>query len=426
MKLKIILLAGYQICCLTIFAQTTMEFAGPDKTILAKPDGSQTVDIGLPGEADACYEWSGDSIIIVGDPHNPVVTVNPKAAINRYVVTKTSKKGIFQDEVVVYVRNIISIKQVNPKVCCYNIGDRVKLEDFEIITDPPGYGNLASVTPMFLNNHDGGNGETENLTFSIYYNNHTSTKTVPIAVYGVDESTISHPTTSIDIPEMLDIIRDIKTFGSFFNKVADALQELKSISDRVSKIPIIGLPCHPTIDLSIDIDNLYYYKPSSIKSCCQGRCIEGWRWNPGSSFTGSVGFECTIPTPLSVGTSGLTFVIGVQAGGTLGPLSIDFYPKELINALKYSGNYSCAINSHIPARIFVNVSGAVQLALLDPSFLSVKGGVEGSLSKEWIWNVGQNIGLDNITLTIYGFYQVRVIGLVSLKGKYTLYTKRLF
>lgn len=405
-------------------AQTTMEFAGPDKTVLCKPDSSQQLEIGLPGEPNACYSWSGPGII--SDPNKPIITINPRQLICDYVVTKTSKDGVYEDWVRVYVYPYIYITEVVPKRCCYDIGDAVKLADFDIKTEPPGYEYLANVTPLFLNSHDGGNGETENLTFSITYNNYTDTKSVPIAVYGIDESTISHPTTSIDIPEMLDIIRDIKTFGSFFNKVADALQELKSISDRVSKIPIIGLPCHPTIDLSIDIDNLYYYKPSSIKSCCQGRCIEGWRWNPGSSFTGSVGFECTIPTPLSVGTSGLTFVIGVQAGGTLGPLSIDFYPTELINALKYSGNYSCAINSHIPARIFVNVFGAVQLALLDPSFLSVKGGVEGSLSKEWIWNVGQNIGLDNITLTIYGFYQVRVIGLVSLKGKYTLYTKRLF
>lgn len=423
MKRKLLIVVSCFMCGFTALAQSTMEFAGPDKTILKNDNNTQEVDIGLPGDPNACYEWSSnDESSIVSDRNKSIITVNPTVT-TRYILTKTSDEGIYQDDVWVIVKDKITILNVESKICCYNIGDRVLVSDFDITTSPPGYGYLANVSPMFLNSHWGGNGGTEELTFSIIYKGDTSTFDLPIAVYGIDDPTLLNPSVNL---ELLEIIQKIDTFKLFFKRIKDAIAEIKEISDLAYSF---GAPsCSPQVSLSAEFDNLGTVLPTSIKSCCNGRCINGWRWTPGYTLSGSVGFECTIPTPIKLPiVGGLAFVVGIEAGGSIGPLDIEFYPKELVNALKHTGDYDCVGSAQVPINIFVNVSGALQIALINPKILSATGGVEGSLSKQWVWKIGQGgIGFDNITLTLSAFYNIQVISIASFKGSYTFYTKRLF
>ncbi len=149
--------------------------AGPSKTVLLRPDSSQTVQIGKADNGDGvCYEWSGPNIL--SDPHKPVITVNPRSLVNKYTVIRHSYCGTEQSEVEVLLRDSIGIVSVTPKYDCYYNGDTVEIWGFNIVTDPPGCETLVKVAPkrvfnvLQTGNHEYGE---ESLTFSLTFNNKT-------------------------------------------------------------------------------------------------------------------------------------------------------------------------------------------------------------------------------------------------------------
>lgn len=161
------------------------QFAGEDKKVAREPGNTQRVDIGTPDAAnDICYMWTGPHI--EGNANQAVITVNPFDSVETYNVKRISRNGIEEDQVKVFVEDTIAIVSVFKKYRCYNHGDVVAPDQFEITTDPPGYESLVTVSPNKVYNHAGLSMEDIPVTLSLTKNGHTSTKVVNVAVYNSD------------------------------------------------------------------------------------------------------------------------------------------------------------------------------------------------------------------------------------------------
>ena len=135
---------------LLVWLPAQAQFAGENKTVLKAPDNSQEVIIGQDPEKDGyCYQWVGPHI--VGDSTTAKIKVNPRSPKEDYFVKRISDcDGVEYGKVTVKLVDTISIVSVKP-TRCYNDGDTIKREHFEIVTLPEGYESMVIVTPIIAN-----------------------------------------------------------------------------------------------------------------------------------------------------------------------------------------------------------------------------------------------------------------------------------
>ena len=112
------------------------QFAGPDKTV-PRVDGQQRVLIGMPdNNPQVCYQWVGDNIL--SDNEKPQIYVNPVDSVTIYNVKRISKNGIEEDQVKVFITDVIKIDSIVPLHSCWRQGASVSISDFAIYTTPAG------------------------------------------------------------------------------------------------------------------------------------------------------------------------------------------------------------------------------------------------------------------------------------------------
>lgn len=112
------------------------QFAGPDKTI-ARTEERPNLVIGMPDEnPQVCYQWVGDYII--SDNEKPQIHVSPIDSVTIYNVKRISKNGIEEDQVKVFITDLIKIDSIVPLQSCWRQGASVSINDFAIYTTPAG------------------------------------------------------------------------------------------------------------------------------------------------------------------------------------------------------------------------------------------------------------------------------------------------
>lgn len=112
------------------------QFAGPDKTI-ARTEEQPNLVIGMPDEnPQVCYQWVGDYII--SDNEKPQIHVSPIDSVTIYNVKRISKNGIEEDQVKVFITDLIKIDSIVPLQRCWRQSSSISISDFAIYTTPAG------------------------------------------------------------------------------------------------------------------------------------------------------------------------------------------------------------------------------------------------------------------------------------------------
>lgn len=357
--------------CLSLHAQSNAHFAGEDKKVVHLNDNSQQVEIGLPdSDPTHCYEWSGPNILT--DPHQPVITVNPPDPTNVYTVVRHSTCGPETDEVVVSSVDTVSLVSVTPLRECYNDGDSVHLSDFDIVTDPPGYGSLVTVSPQVVYNvlwTDLLPEKPIELTFSLRYGGHTSTKKATVDVYN-EGFTVSAGSSV-----------HLRNIQKALENLAKLVEKGKDITKVLSKNK--ASPCTPGFDAALNLPSVRFFR-----ACCNGNAVQGFTLS-GISFAPTISMDCYFPLPgCSVrGLGGFNVHFGLAAGATVGPISYT-----------YKGDCSNLTAALIGA--FVQVSGGVEFEFLDRDILSAQLDLVGKGSTSVNWTVGEGIDWGGLTVDL--------------------------
>ena len=369
--------------CLPLWAQSNEPFAGEDKKILQRDDNSQQVNIGVPdAEEGHCYEWSGPNII--GDNHQPVITVNPRNPINVYHVVKRTSCGKNEDDVTVYLVDSIGIKSVTAKKSCYNDGDSVRLSDFDIETDPPGYSSLVTVSPQFVSNTWGGVVDQQELQFRLSYANNTSTKTATVDVYneGLSVSTGS----SIHLDKVMQGVEMLKNM----------LQKGKDFVDFLGK-GAPASPCEIGFDPVINEPNIHFFR-----ACCEGEEISGYTLS-GFSIAPRLTFDCYIPTQFSIPkVGGLNFHVGFSAGIDVGPIS-------------YTYKGDCSGLDPVPVSISADVAIGAEVSMASRDVLSIQGDAVATGTASMSWTLGEGVEFDGLKLDLSLVCQVTFFSMYTKK-----------
>lgn len=356
------------------------QWAGEDKEVLREPDNSQVVTIGvMDGSSDKCYEWSGPNIYSI-DHNQPVILVNPQSSEETYICTRTSSCGVEQDEVKVKVIDTIALVSVTPLKSCYNHGDPIVLSDFVIVTYPTGYESLVTVTPNVAENNfqQLHSYDEDELTFSLTYNGHTSTKTATVRVY--NEALTFTDGESVNFTDFKKKLTAIKIAVEKGKEVVNYLNQFATAS-----------PCHPGGNLVVNLPNAEFFY-----TCCNGNEVNGFTVT-GFSFNPELAIECHFPTSLSIpGAGGLYIHFKAAVGANVGPLTIT-----------YKGDCS---NVSIPILLYASIQAGAEAVLLHPDVFSAAidikgkgtGGINWILGQELAWTgLTVEIGLD-VTFTYFG------------------------
>ena len=400
---------------LTVMAAQA-QWAGEDKYILK----GQAAHIGKvePGSI-ACYVWTGPNI--TSDIHQAVVTVEPTTDSAVYTVRKIDSCGVWEDQVVVYVKDSVSIVRITPKAC-YSDGDSLKLEDFIIVTVPSGYANQVKIYPKIASISNGlldaiGHGEsplqglsqhgTMEVTFSLTHGYHTSTKKVEINVY--KDEPVTTPTIGVTVSEIYKLYERIKA-------CAQLAKELGRPFELIA--PPNVTPCTPKYsDWNADIDIPI---PVPIISCCDGKAVEGVNiTGPTTTFT--IGLDCDFPTagsiPIPFCKSGIFLTAGIQGGFTLKAFDIKFR------------GWDCS-RLEFPLEFFLEGFGGGKAMAGNDSILSlaIKFVVHGGISFSAIidktglkWGLPKGIPIDFSLLLeakLHGFIPIKIpipLGTITIR-----------
>lgn len=344
------------------FTITYAQYLIKDTTILRLPDNSQQLIIGIPdNDGSVCYEWSGDNIL--SDIHQAVITINPLGSDNIYNSTRTSQCGVESGRVTVHVVDEITIESVTPKRECYSAGDQVDVEDFIIQTYPPGYASWVTVSPTSVTNNWWGNTETQTLTFSVTYNNHTSNYEVSIDVLNDGLA----PSVEVSAP-FGDLVKKIKTVENVLEKSKKKINKIKTF---LKMSPAIS--CEPEVDVNISIPVC-----QTIRSCCEGKIVEGYttHW---PSISGSAGISCDVPTPYSIPKVGGVFIVfGFSAGVELNLGTIKYISEECSDVV-------------VPISVGGQLFGGARVGAAEKDWLNITLQLVGSASTSWEWHISQGI-----------------------------------
>lgn len=374
------------LACFSLHAQSARGFAGEDKKVVHLSDNSQQVEIGLPDDDPThCYEWSGPNILT--DPHKPVITVNPREPMVVYHVTLHSTCAPETDEVVVSTVDTIGIVSVTPLKDCYNDGDPVDISDFEVETDPPGYGSLATVTPDRAVNTWGGVVDPTEFTIKLTYGNYTSSRTVTVDVYneGLEIST----GTSLHLNKVLNALETMRKIIEKGKKIADLMSKTKgTLSCEIGFDANLGLPSH-----------------SYFKACCNGEEITGYRIS-GFSFAPSMNLDCYIPIPyLSIPkVGGLHAHLGVGYGLSLEPIT-------------YTYKGECSGIPSVVVNMYIQIAGGIEFSLLSRDILSIQGDLVGTGSTGVRWTVGEGFEWSGLKVAVDLRYQATFVSFFTVEKK---------
>jgi hypothetical protein len=398
---SIITSAFMLLLCLSAQAQAqTSQFAGEDKEVMALPDSSQTVEIGLPGNtSEYCYTWTGGDIKT--DVHQPTVTVNPKKASNTYRVTRTGPCGVEEDEVIVTLKDSAGIVSVKPLKCCYSAGDAISIEDFEIVTEPTGYESMVTLSPTTARNKAEwiGTEDTQDITFKLEYNGKTSTKVVTVKVFN-DDLAMTAGQQSLSLK---DFIKDLE-------KVKKQVAKGQKLADMLSSLSSAATPCKPEANL-----DFAFPAGRSLKSCCNGKEVDGFSID-GPAITLGITVECDFPTSLTIPVigGGLYINVAVGVGAFVGPFNFKYLGKECTSAT-------------IPFGLYANVSGGLKFKVPDEDILSMQINVVGEAKSSIVWVVGEGPQWHPLDLTITAVGKVVLLyGLVTEQISYPLMSVSLF
>ena len=376
--------------CLSAQAQ----WAGEDKEVLREPNNSQMVTIGVAdGSADKCYEWTGPNIR--SDAHQATIRVNPQAAEETYIVKRTSSCGVEEDQVVVKVTDSIGLVSVTPRKDCYNTGDAISLQDFEIVTNPAGYESLVQFTPAQVYNTAGASEERQTITFSLTYNEHTTTKTATVNVFNEDLGLSQGQ--SVDFHKMI----------SELEKVKKMVEKAKGVSDKLNSLASGISPCEPDFHLVFNLPQC-----TDIHVCCNGKEVDGYKFDM-PSIDAFLSVDCYIPTNLKIPhVGGLDIHVGGAVGVRLGPLS-------------YTYKRECS-NITLPLSLYGNLSGGARVSLGDPDFLSAELNLIGEGSTSLTWTIGESIQWHPLTLGLKLNGKVTLLSFYTEEVNYQLFTYTFF
>jgi hypothetical protein len=386
--------------CLSVQAQ----WAGHDTVIVRKPNNSQKAVIGLADNTgEASYEWRGidetTTSHILTNRHSSQVVVKPQAAVETFIVTRTTACGEEQDEVVVTVLDFPTLVSVIPKVHCYNNQDIVNLSDFLIETYPPGYENLVAVTPNHVSNDWLSVSDEDELTFKLYYNDSVvSSKTVSVTVY------------NDGLPISANGSYNYYDYDHYANQVVKLVSVLEGGRDLAAvfnKLDIIS-PCSPQFNINVD-------KPSPVfySSCCNGEPTICFGLH-GPSFSAEGGVECDVLIPGAnfAGVAGLYGHIGLLMGFSIGPF--DFL---------YKGECSSVT---LPVSLYVEASGGLKFRVFSDDFFSASLYLVGRGQLGFNWEVGKEMKVPtvNVDLSVKG--KVTTLGFFSYSVNIPLCSHQFF
>lgn len=374
-------------------------WAGPDQKVLRKVDNSQTVILSVLTPGGYCYRWSGPNILT--DRNQPTIQANPTEEQSIYICLRIGANGVEEDQVVVSLVDEVRIVSVKPKRTCYSPGDPIDLEDFEILTEPKGYEDLVSYSPVQISGGNGlyptqhnplvqGNGKwDEVIVFSIdYLENHCEK---PLIV-------------SVANPDAQNTVTSHFDFQKGFNYL-DIVNELDAIEKALNSSGGSGhrIPHSPSINIgSIDIP---WYK----YECFNDHVIKLYNLQWGGL---SVELGPDFYVPIAV-IPGAYFHGNLRFGTTIGQTNFlmtegyDFFSTEEV---------------HITFSIEGSASASLGLALLNPKFLSVEGGVEGSFSTNCVWIIQKRIVERNpIIFKINGFVEFNAMSFWRTRIPFTIF-----
>lgn len=350
------------------------QWAGEDKSVLKVPGQTPTVTIGLPGDPDKCYEWTGPNIH--GDRHQAQIEVRPKNKIEVYTVRRIDDCEELVENVTVKLVDTITLLSVTPKICCYNDGDSVKLEDFQFITSPEGYESMIKVSPTIAHSQFWGT-EPEShrdFTFTLEHKGHVSEKTVTLNIY--DESRVLS----------IDFTPDFKNFEKQLTKAEGLLEMAQEIKDKVRNgvVPAAsgpvgwaGFKCKS----NFDIKTAQTIIPVFSNYCCHGEKITTYTvMSP--MRTATFTWECELPTAWRVPyLGGVYWIGGFNAGLNIGPLNIHFRGK------------GCG-EGEIPFELYGEFFGGIKAKFIHDDFLSASLAIVGGGRTNVKWIIGKETRLE--------------------------------
>lgn len=366
---------------------------GGEKVILRTPNNDQTVTLSQPETPNACYEWSGPNII--GDRNKATITANPVSDVSTYYVTRTDLCGVAETEIKVRLTDTLYIVSVTPKVC-YNDGDVISIEDFDIVTYPEGYESMVAFTPTIAENHGFAFVEKlQSITFYVIHNNQESSKTVDVTV--INDNLTASSSISPDFEDLKNKIEKVK-------RMLEGVEDLESIFAVAQSTS----PCNFGTSSSFDIN-----MPQVTYYCCEGKKVDAFNL-PSFSVSGSATFSCSVPIPyVSIPcVGGLMADFTMSASITVGPLNI-----------RFRGECSQA---DIPVELSAEMGGGVSISLVSKDFLSGSLYLLGRGKTPIKWTIGKEVNWEGVELSVVIRGEVKALGLVSSKIEKPLYSWTLF
>lgn len=380
---------------LTIQAQTPYNppLDGGTRDVLRLLDDSQKITLSQPEVPNACYEWSGPRIQT--DPSEASITVNPTDPVSVYRVRRISHCGVDESEITVRLVDTISIVNIIPK-SCFNAGDSMRDEDFEVITNPRGYGHLAKHTPTVALNSAGSVVDETVVTFRLIYGAHESVKTVTVSV-------INDNLTNAGVLNL-----PLKDFMQKLNDAKEMLKKARTCTGFLDKVSG-GFACAPNSpDVSLDIN-----MPQSTCYCCNGNVVDAFTliW---PTISGSISGDCTIPLPgVSIPfVGGLSAVITLTGSIALGPFN-----------LRIRG--ACT-QGDVPVEFAVDLYGGVQVAFISKNVLSASLKIGGGGKTGWVWTILKKTEWEGLEFTAAITGEIKTLGFLSSKVNVTLGKATLF
>ena len=378
------------------------QFAGPDKKVAREPGNTQRVSIGMPdASSDVCYVWTGPNI--ADEAFKAVIEVNPQDTLEIYNVKRISKNGVEEDQVKVRVEDTIAIVSVKGKFKCYNVGDKITTEpkQFEIVTDPPGYENLVTVSPAVATNNAGMAVEDGVVvTFTLTKNGHTSTKTTTISVY------------NSDLVAPLDVIQgSLKTFKFMMENmkiIDDIWENIESISNCVEYLAPAS-PCGWSSEKPQGEAGWELNISPKLLCCSDNTPAPALQISLGKASYGNT-YSCRFPFYGIPYVASADVVFNLSAGFFVGPVT------GVI-----STNRECA-QLCIPAGVNLTVNGGVGVSVGGGKLLAADLLLQGSTTGQVQWcPIGSNNTLSvGITFSVVG--NVVCVGLIKHNIEYPFAT----
>lgn len=372
-------------------------FAGEDKQIAfleCETVKTKCVQLGTtdPGR-DCVFNWRVISKPIDGefsfdDAHmqRPTFTFNKTPGEYEIEVTRVSIYGYQREYVIVEVKNHIELVDVYSKKRCWQPGDEVELNDFELTIRPPGFENCFRVHP-----DDAKIAEDEYLYKKIRFQ---------VREPGEPEYTDCEVNTEIfvtnysvkDIVEKVEAIMNfkdelkerkqdldkLKSYCKIIKGCTNKLDGLKTLQKAINRMTPPAAPITTTSDLRMDTVNM------DLKLlCCNDEPAFFLEWSGGIYYYTGIEVNCQIFPAVPK--------LGLQLIGEMGA-GIDLEAKCQIALPKY---YKC-YQFHIPVDVYGKCALGVQLMAFDEDLLSAKATISAEVHGGLDFTIEPELAVDFI------------------------------